>query len=555
MDGLFLEIGPWRMNKDQTLRMINGSWDEYANLLFVDQPIGTGFSFGESNSYPTTLTESTEQFLTFLDKFFEIFPEYAKDEIYIAGESFAGTYIPYISSAILKRNNERKTVEYQKVIRRIAIGNGWIDPIAQGLLTGDSKTRANKALKECMSHLKDDLRINDESCEEILNVVLDASVKTDESGNKTCVNQYDIRLTDSYPDCGMKWPYDLETITEYLRRTDVIGAIHADAQKIGWKECSGQVGTGFDKDISPPSVKLLPEILSKIPVLLFSGDQDLICNTNGTQDLIAGLEWNNGKGFQNSNPEKWYVNGSLTGTWQTERNLSFVIFHNASHMVPYDAALGTMDMIDRFMGLKIKFDNLIPSRVENEKVEDVTNSTAGSLNNEPSSKVNASEVNDESDEMWDRYYNAGTASLVIVIMAVIGLVVFLFRGKLFRRMRSVNQAMKAVVDSNENTEMQELVIETPLFGLDDDEVSTTSLTPYNDEQGNHETATNTPYKDVSDDDQGNHGIATNTPYKDESDDDDKTKYNGDDDDNSGHEIDHERNNTRLQAAVDTDEEH
>lgn len=34
MDGLFLENGPWRMNPDQTLRLIDGSWDEYANVLY-----------------------------------------------------------------------------------------------------------------------------------------------------------------------------------------------------------------------------------------------------------------------------------------------------------------------------------------------------------------------------------------------------------------------------------------------------------------------------------------------------------------------------------------
>lgn len=34
MDGLFLENGPWRMNHDQTLRLTDGSWDEYANVLY-----------------------------------------------------------------------------------------------------------------------------------------------------------------------------------------------------------------------------------------------------------------------------------------------------------------------------------------------------------------------------------------------------------------------------------------------------------------------------------------------------------------------------------------
>jgi hypothetical protein len=34
MDGLFLGNGPWRMNPDQTLRLVEGSWNEYANILY-----------------------------------------------------------------------------------------------------------------------------------------------------------------------------------------------------------------------------------------------------------------------------------------------------------------------------------------------------------------------------------------------------------------------------------------------------------------------------------------------------------------------------------------
>lgn len=81
MDGALFEIGPYRLNRNQTLKYNEGSWDEFANLLFVDQPVGTGFSYVNSDSYIHELTEMSAQFVTFLERWFEVFPEYEKDDV------------------------------------------------------------------------------------------------------------------------------------------------------------------------------------------------------------------------------------------------------------------------------------------------------------------------------------------------------------------------------------------------------------------------------------------------------------------------------------------
>lgn len=49
---------------------------------------------------------------------------------------------------------------------------------------------------------------------------------------------------------------------------------------------------------SPASVTLLPGILERIPVMLFAGDQDYICNYMGIEKLIENLEWQGGRGFE-----------------------------------------------------------------------------------------------------------------------------------------------------------------------------------------------------------------------------------------------------------------
>lgn len=80
-DGALMEIGPYRVKDPQNLVYNNGSWNEFANLLFVDNPVGTGFSFVDTNSFVHELDTMAEQFIRFLDGFFALFPEYDRDDV------------------------------------------------------------------------------------------------------------------------------------------------------------------------------------------------------------------------------------------------------------------------------------------------------------------------------------------------------------------------------------------------------------------------------------------------------------------------------------------
>ena len=81
MDGALMEVGPYRMKDEAHLEGNPGSWAEFANLLFVDQPVGTGFSYVNSDSYLHDLDKMAEQFIVFLEKFFAMLPEYSHDDV------------------------------------------------------------------------------------------------------------------------------------------------------------------------------------------------------------------------------------------------------------------------------------------------------------------------------------------------------------------------------------------------------------------------------------------------------------------------------------------
>ena len=365
--GAWMEIGPFRFQNQNTMVENNGSWHLFTNLLFVDQPVGTGFSYIDKDSFIHELDEMANQFLSFLDRYVEIFPELLQDDIYLAGESFAGQHIPYVAQAILTKRSTLK-------LRGLLIGNGWIDPVstyqsylpfavANNLVEEGSMlyNRINTTVKICQQTLHNTVHVFEPTCDRILNEItkngaMNNHYAKNEQGR--CVNMYDMRLDDTWPNCGTNWPPDLIYVTSYLHQQNVMSRIHVDGKKFGWTECTYSVFETFRARHSKPSIELLPDLLQRIPIVVYSGEYDLICNHWATENMIDAMTWNNGTGFDLGNGtlapvEPWIVENESAGLVRTVRNLTYVIFYNASHMVPYNQARRSRAMLHQFIQLDL----------------------------------------------------------------------------------------------------------------------------------------------------------------------------------------------------------
>ena len=83
--------GPLRIkkNKDYTVELNpNEQWSEEMSVLYLDQPVGSGFSYG--NRPAENMEFAEEDFLIFMLKFIEKYPEYKKQPIYLAGNGLSG---------------------------------------------------------------------------------------------------------------------------------------------------------------------------------------------------------------------------------------------------------------------------------------------------------------------------------------------------------------------------------------------------------------------------------------------------------------------------------
>jgi carboxypeptidase D len=90
MDGALLENGPLRFNGDN-LVLNQFGWNNAASVVYVDQPVGTGYSV--TGEPLTSNSAVVDYFRIFLDNFLQIFDEYSDSRIFLAGESYAVSFV------------------------------------------------------------------------------------------------------------------------------------------------------------------------------------------------------------------------------------------------------------------------------------------------------------------------------------------------------------------------------------------------------------------------------------------------------------------------------
>uniref|UniRef100_A0ACB8FUC8 Uncharacterized protein n=1 Tax=Sphaerodactylus townsendi TaxID=933632 RepID=A0ACB8FUC8_9SAUR len=101
------------------------AWTSKFSMLYIDNPVGTGFSFTDDTGYALNQDDVGRDLYSALIQFFQLFPDYQKNDFYATGESYAGKYVPAIGYYIHTHNAAAKI----KInFKGIAIGDGLCDP-------------------------------------------------------------------------------------------------------------------------------------------------------------------------------------------------------------------------------------------------------------------------------------------------------------------------------------------------------------------------------------------------------------------------------------------
>merc|ERR1712086_851619 len=129
MFGLFAEMGPFGLSAELKLVPNAESWNTDYGMLFIDNPVGAGFSYTtDQDGYCTDTKDCVARNLySLLQQFYQVFPEQLQSKLFITGESYGGHYVPAIGAYIHEQNmkNENKMIP----LAGIAVGDGWVDPV------------------------------------------------------------------------------------------------------------------------------------------------------------------------------------------------------------------------------------------------------------------------------------------------------------------------------------------------------------------------------------------------------------------------------------------
>ncbi|CAM1510219.1 Fc.00g005540.m01.CDS01 [Cosmosporella sp. VM-42] len=347
MIGLFQENGPCHFVDNATEPTLNPhSWNEYANMLYIDQPIGTGFSTGTIDVNSTV--QAAPYVWKFMQAFFANFPKYKSREFGLFTESYGGHYGPKFANYFLEQNKKiEEGCEKGTKIDMIALGinNGWIDPKPQ------FKAYATYAYNNPYKKILDDTNIkrfldvykdmcapaldnctslvgDDEACanaDDVCNTQLFTNLQI---ASGVDFNVYDVRI-------GANDVDPPESYLDYITRKDIAKRIGARST---FAECSDPVYNDFvvTGDDARSTLSLLSDVVKQnIATLIWAGDTDWICNWEGNYVVVNKIDWHGRKKFAKQKVKPYTVGGKLHGEYKTLGNLSWLKVYEAGHEVPY----------------------------------------------------------------------------------------------------------------------------------------------------------------------------------------------------------------------------
>ncbi|XP_033108031.1 retinoid-inducible serine carboxypeptidase-like isoform X5 [Anneissia japonica] len=363
--GNFEEIGPLDVN----LNPRNSTWLSAANLLFIDSPVGAGYSYvTDKSAYTTNLTEIATDLVHVLKKFLYYYCDFKTIPFYIFCESYGGKMTAALSQALQKEiDGGRLSIDF----RGLALGDSWISPIdyvntwgpylyqtslldKRGLALVQQAANETEMAYNAGNYTKatqlwsmtENVIAENTDNVDFYNILLH---NTDGSNKMSIKKTYFMAPELSRLYLKHVAPYEADPLTELMN-----GPIKKKLgipDNVTWGAQSGTVFIKQYGDFMKPVIDIVDDLLmnTTLKVVVYNGQLDLICDTPGTELWLEKLTW---PGLSSFDALKWkplYTVGSQTKAFvKTYKNFSFYWIMNAGHMVPADApdmALKMMKMV------------------------------------------------------------------------------------------------------------------------------------------------------------------------------------------------------------------
>ncbi|KAK4833884.1 hypothetical protein QYF36_012840 [Acer negundo] len=352
--GNFLEIGPL----DGHLKPRNYTWLKKADLLFVDSPVGTGFT--------TDLT-------TLLKMIFNGNENLQKSPLYIFAESYGGKFAVTLGLSALKAI---QAGQLKLQLGGVALGNSWISPedivFSWAPLLKDLSRMNNNGLNISNSlALNIKQQIAEGKYENATSTWVELENAIAEYSNN--VDFYNFLFDDGNgPISATKQFKGLARIDRYLsylstKKSSTAGAGGSDVdldslmngpikkklriipENVTWGGQGGLVFSAMTGDFMKPRIKEVDELLAKgVNVTVYNGQVDLICCTKGVEAWVQKLKWDGLEEFLSLDRTPLYCGTDKTttaGFSSSYKNFSFYWILGAGHFVPAEQPCISLQMV------------------------------------------------------------------------------------------------------------------------------------------------------------------------------------------------------------------
>ncbi|KAL6897943.1 hypothetical protein ACP4OV_006902 [Aristida adscensionis] len=367
--GAASELGPLRVaSQGAALEFNQYAWNKEANLLFLESPAGVGFSYTNTSSDLDNLNDDfvAKDSYSFLLNWLERFPQYKNRDFYIAGESYAGHYVPQLAELVYEGNKEKMGKMYIN-LKGFIVGN----PVTNYYY--DSKGLAEYAWSHSV--------ISDEVYERIKKYCDFKKSNWSADCNAamiTIFNQYqEIDIFNIYaPKCllnqtsasstkraffadsqemfsrtiGMFSGYDpcySSYAENYFNKEEVQRAFHANASGLlpgKWHVCSDSIPKSYNNSVFSVLPIYSKLIKAGLRVWLYSGDADGRVPVIGSRYCVEALglpiktQW-----------QPWYLDKQVAGRFVEYHGMSMVTVRGAGHLVPLDKPAEGLMLINTFL--------------------------------------------------------------------------------------------------------------------------------------------------------------------------------------------------------------
>ncbi|KAI0673817.1 serine carboxypeptidase [Trametes maxima] len=369
--GLFMELGPCRVTSPNTTERFEHAWNDHANIFFVDQPVGVGFSYADYGEQVSTTAEAAIDIASFVAIFFEHFPQFKGRPFHMSGESYGGRYIPMFASAVYDQNSRLVEAGLTPInLTSIMIGNGCTDLLGMTQSYYDVQCEGHgfpfvTSISECV-RLKQIVprcakRVQ-QSCKDTLDDLDCGAALTFCEDHLAAlfqrVNAYDaLRPCTGNADIKSCYPI-LKDIDEYLNTPHIQSLLGVDPAASNFTSINFELNGRFTEHGDPwsfPAEYYVAALLERgVRALIYVGATDWICNWVGNERMTLALEWSGQNDFRDQPLTEWRVGDEIAGKVRSAGGLTFATIDGAGHMAPYDQPVRSLELANRWLdGFKL----------------------------------------------------------------------------------------------------------------------------------------------------------------------------------------------------------